>query len=104
MTLRDQIKQTQRRYSYFAIAALVLWAPPGLTAVVIKLNGTQPPEYWPFLMMLVLVGLVLFLISAIGQWTMRCPKCQAILGIVNASKEKCCRFCGADFDGEVEPK
>ena len=100
MTLRDQIKQTRRRNSIFGIAGLVMWTPLGLAAVIIKLDGTQPPEYWPVLVILVLVGGVLLLIGAIGQWTMRCPQCRGILGLVDVSKDRYCRRCGTDFDAE----
>jgi hypothetical protein len=101
VTLRDQIKQTRRRNSIFSMAGLVMCAPPGLAAVIIKLNGAQPPEYWPLLVILLLAGVVLLLVGAIGQWGIRCPKCRAIIGLVDASKDKCCRRCGTDFDSAV---
>lgn len=101
MTIREQIKQTRRRNSLLCIAGLVMWAPPGLAAVIIKQDGAQPPEYWPLLVLLVLVGTVLLMIGVIGQWTLRCPKCRAVLGLVDPSKDKCCRRCGTDFDDGV---
>ena len=100
MTLRDQIKQTRRRYSICGIAGIVTCAPPGLAAVIIKLDGTQPPEYWPLLVVLVLVGGVLFVIGWFGQSMMRCPKCRGMIG-VTVSTDRYCRRCGTDFDAEV---
>ena len=100
MTLRDQLKQTRRRHDIFGVAGLVLIAPPSLVITKLEVEGTQPPEYWPLLVILFLIGVVLVLIGAIGQWTMRCPKCHGIIG-VSATKDRYCRRCGTDFDAEV---
>ena len=101
MTLRDQIKQTHRRNSIFSIAGLVVCAPAGLFAGLIKLGVAEPTEYWPLLAILLLAGVVLLIVGAVGRWSIRCPNCRGILGLVDVSKGKYCRRCGADFDGEA---
>ena len=103
MTLRDQLKQTRLRYNIFSAAAIAFLLPPFLVAAKMKATGAQPPEYWPLLVILVLIGVVLLLISVIGQWTLRCPKCHDIVG-VSAPRDRFCRRCGTDFDADVQGK
>ena len=100
MTPRDQFKQTRRRYTIFGAASIVFLLPPALVAANMKVTGAPPPEYWPLLVILLLIGVVLLLIGLVGQWTMRCPKCHGIIG-VSAAKDRFCRRCGTDFDAEV---
>lgn len=52
--------------------------------------------------MMLLVGSgVLAIIGVVGLTLMRCPKCSGLLGRAVSSKEKYCRYCGADFDAEA---
>jgi hypothetical protein len=101
VTLREQIRQARRPWSTCAIAGLLMWAPPGFFAALKNFGLGDTGEYWPLLVILVLVGALLLLVGAIGQWSIRCPKCRGVLGSYAATTGKYCRHCGADFNAEV---
>ena len=101
MKLRDQMRQTRRPWRICVITGAVILVPPLLVALQMKLVPSQPPEYWPLLVILTLVGSGLLIVGGIGQWSIRCPKCRGLFGIDDPTKDKCCRHCGADFDAEV---
>jgi hypothetical protein len=102
MSLRDQIKQAQRPWRLCVIAGLLLLAPPFLFGAFKRLGVGEPGGYWPILVMLVLVGMGLLLIGAIGHWSVSCPQCRGFIGFYGATGGKHCRHCGVDFDAEVE--
>lgn len=102
VTLRDQIEQAQRPWRTCVIAGMLLLAPPFLFGVFKSLGAAEPGEYWPVLVILVLAGMILLLIGALGQWTICCPKCRGVLGFYGATGGKHCRHCGVDFEAEVD--
>ena len=101
MKLRDQIRSRRRPWGICAITGAVMLVPPALVALQMKLVPSQPPDYWPLLVILTLAAGGLLIVGRIGPWSVRCPKCQGSFGVSDQTNDKCCRHCGADFDAEV---
>ena len=101
MTLGEQIRRTRRPWAICALVGLLMLTPPALVAALKRSGHADPGEYWPLLVFLVLTGAVLLIVGAIGQWTIRCPKCHGLLGSYAAMTGKFCRHCGADFNAEA---
>jgi hypothetical protein len=103
MTLRDQIKQKQRPLTICLLVGLGLFLVPWLFVPLHQLGLADPwgGGYFGLLMVLAAGGGLLIIIGAIGMQLIRCPKCRGRLEGALSSKERYCRYCGADFDAEA---
>ena len=99
--VREKIRRSRLPWNICALAGVLLLVPPGYFAVMKAVGAGEPGGRRTLLMVLALAGGALFILGAIGQWTIRCPQCRGLLKPNAEKTESRCRHCGVSFNAKV---